>query len=118
MLRSKLPNYLRTYRKRSYLSQDEIAILLGCKDGAKVSRYENFSREPNLKTIFAYEVIFGAPVRTLFSGTYQKVERDILRKAQLLARKFAAANPDAATLRKLQALKAISGSESGPKKTL
>ena len=115
MLRSRLPNYLRSYRKRSYLSQDEIAILLGGKDGAKVSRYENFSREPNLRTAIAYEVIFRAPARDLFAGTYQEVERDVLRKAQLLARKIPAVNPDAPTLRKLQALKAISGSESGPK---
>ena len=52
----KLQNYLRTYRKRSGLSQDEVAFLLGCQTGAKVSRYEPFARKPSLETLFAYEV--------------------------------------------------------------
>jgi len=34
----KLQNYLRTYRKRNSLSQDEMAFLLGCQSGTKVSR--------------------------------------------------------------------------------
>jgi transcriptional regulator with XRE-family HTH domain len=116
MLRSKLPNYLRTYRKRSYLSQDEVAYLLGCKDGARVSRYENFSRRPSPEAIFAYEIIFHLPARELFAGHYLKIEKNVLKRAQLLARKTSAVNSDAITRRKLQALKAISGSENEPKK--
>jgi len=59
----KLENYLRTYRKQSGLSQDEVAYLLGCQNGTKVSRYERFARKPSLETLFAYEVVFGAPAR-------------------------------------------------------
>ena len=44
-----LENYLRTYRKRSNLSQDEVAFLLGCRGGTKVSRYERHARKPNLE---------------------------------------------------------------------
>jgi hypothetical protein len=40
-----------------------VAILLGCKKGTKVSRYERFARKPSLETLFAYEVVFGAPAR-------------------------------------------------------
>ncbi len=39
MTSHKLANYLRAYRKRSGLSQSEVAYLLGCKNGAQVSRY-------------------------------------------------------------------------------
>jgi transcriptional regulator with XRE-family HTH domain len=116
MHRTKLPNYLRTYRKRSYFSQDEVAFLLGCKNGSKVSRYENFSRRPTPETIFAYEIIFRVPVRELFAGIYQNVEGDVLRRAQLLVRKAPAVNPDRITSRKLQALRAISGPETGPRR--
>lgn len=116
MLHNKLPNYIRTYRKRSYLSQDEVAFLLGCKDGAKVSKYENFSRGPRPETVFAYEIIFGVPVRELFAGIYRKVERDVSRRAQLLVRKTSAATPDSMTGRKLRALRAISGPKNAPKK--
>ena len=103
----KLDNYLRTYRKRAGLSQDEVAYLLGCQGGAKVSRYERFARRPTLQTALAYEAIFGVPVRDLFAGIYQKVERPILKRAQLLAEKLKTAKPDRLTARKLQVLKAV-----------
>jgi transcriptional regulator with XRE-family HTH domain len=114
----KLENYLRTYRKRSGLSQDVVAFLLGCQAGTKVSRYERFARKPSLETLFAYEVVFGAPARELFSGAYQKVEKKILNRAQLLTRKLSRATPTPMATRKLTILKAItsgSGIESDKK---
>jgi transcriptional regulator with XRE-family HTH domain len=111
----KLENYLRTYRKRSGLSQEEVAFLLGCQNGTKVSRYERFARKPSLESLFAYEVVFGAPARELFAGAYQKVEKRISNRAELLARKVNRATPDRMATRKLQILKAItSGSGTGP----
>jgi transcriptional regulator with XRE-family HTH domain len=113
----KLENYLRTYRKKSGLSQEEVAFLLDCKNATKVSRYERFARKPSLETLFAYEVVFGAPARELFAGAYQKVEKRISNRAQLLARKVSRATPDKMAPRKLQILKAItSGSGIGPDK--
>jgi transcriptional regulator with XRE-family HTH domain len=113
----KLENYLRTYRKRSGLSQDEVAFLLGCQNGTKVSRYEQFARKPRLETLFGYEMVFGAPARELFAGAYQKVEKRISNRAQLLARKLNRATPNSMATRKLQILKAItSGSGTGPDK--
>jgi transcriptional regulator with XRE-family HTH domain len=89
----KLENYLRTYRKRSGLSQDEVAFLSGCQTGTKVSRYE------------------------LFAGAYQKVEKKIINRAQLLARKLNRATPNRMATRKLEILQAItSGSGTGPDK--
>src|SRR5438445_9134150 len=108
----KLQNYLRTYRKGSGLSQDEVAFLLGCQNGTKISRYERFVRKPSLETLFVYEVVFGALVRELFAGAYQKVEKRISNRAQLLIRKLNRATSDRMATRKLQILKAItSGSE-------
>ena len=113
----KLENYLRTYRKRSGLSQNEVAYLLGCRNGTKVSRYERYTRKPSLETLFAYEVMFGAPARELFAGVYQKVERTTQKRAQLLARKVSRATPNPMATRKLQILKAItSGSGIEPDK--
>lgn len=103
----KLPNYLRTYRKRAGLSQDEVAFLLGCQNGTKVSRYENFARQPSFETAIAYEVIFGAAARELFAGAYQKVEKTIIKRTQLLARKLSRATPSPIISRKLEALSVI-----------
>jgi transcriptional regulator with XRE-family HTH domain len=86
---SKLPNYLRAHRKRLGLSQQQVAFLLGCRSGAKVSRYERFTREPTLRTAFACEVIFHTPARELFAGIYEEVEHETERRARILARRLA-----------------------------
>src|SRR5262245_54580072 len=115
----KLQNYLRTYRKRSSLSQDDLAFLLGCRSGTKVSRYERSARRPNLETLFAYELVFRAPAKELYAGIHQKVERSITHRAQLLTRKLSRATPTAVAARKLQILEAItSGSGIGPDKKI
>jgi transcriptional regulator with XRE-family HTH domain len=85
MVQLKLTNYLRTFRKRSHLSQDEVAFLLGSGSGCKVSRYERFARVPNLQTAMAFEVVYGVPIKELFAGIFQKVESQTLRRARLLA---------------------------------
>lgn len=84
MSRRKLQNYLRTHRKRTGLSQREIAFLLGVTSSSKVSRYEHFLRQPTLRTAFAYEIIFGVPAHELFAGIFQEVEAETLRRIQSL----------------------------------
>lgn len=84
----RLPNYLRTYRKRSGFSQREIAMLLGTRDGSKVSHYERFLREPGLRNALACEIIFDIPVRELFAGVFEAAERDVRRRARLLAERL------------------------------
>lgn len=88
----KLNNYLRTYRRRNGLSQDEVAFLLKCEDGSKVSRYEHFVRQPSLETALAREAIFGVPVHELFAGLYQKVEEQTIRRARTLTQRLAQKN--------------------------
>ena len=107
----RLDNYLRTYRKRSGLSQKEMAFLLGCREESKVSRYERRVRLPNLQTALAYRVLFGIPVDDLFAGILDKVEKVTLRRAQLLALKLNQCAPTPLTIRKLARLAAIA---SGP----
>ena len=79
-----LTNYLRSNRKRLALSQDEVAFLMGTRSGAKISRYERFAREPNLKTAFAFEVIYKRAACELFNGLYQTVEKEVAERAKIL----------------------------------
>ena len=107
MSRTKLDNYLRAYRKRSGLSQDEVAYLLGSQTGSKVSRYEH-DRRPSLDTALGYEVIFrlfDIPARDLFAGRYQEVERSIRKRAARLQERIHAC-PKLSS-RKLETLAAI-----------
>jgi transcriptional regulator with XRE-family HTH domain len=106
----KLPNYLRTYRKRAGFSQEEIAFLLGSQSGAHVCRYERFTRQPTLATALAFEVIFRTPAKELFAGVHRNVERRVAARAVLLARKVAP-HPQRHATSKLQALQRIAGAE-------
>lgn len=106
----KLNNYLRTYRRRASLSQDEVAFLLGCRSGSKASRYERFARAPNLETVFMYEIMFGTPARELFRGIFQKVEKEVIKRARMLSEKLEQEGQDRTVSRKLSTLGAISSS--------
>src|SRR5262245_19795595 len=115
MTSPKLTNYLRMYRRRIGLSQSEVAFLLGCQDGAKVSRYERLSRQPNLDTVLAYKVVFRVPLNELCAGKFQKVEETIHERAHLLAERLSAEKPDRTTEQKLEFLRALSsGAEAWP----
>lgn len=82
----KLPNHLRSYRKRLGLSQAEIAYLLGCKSAAKVSRYERFQRIPGLVTALRYEAVFGVPANVLFAGLADEARRATLVRQHKLSK--------------------------------
>lgn len=81
----KLPNYLRTHRRRMGLTQKQVAFLLGIRSVARISRYERFHKLPDLRTALGFEAVFHAPVRELFAGPYEEVEHETERRAQLLA---------------------------------
>src|SRR2546428_14129385 len=61
-----------------------MAYLLGVRSGTKVSRYERFSRVPNLETALAFEALYHLPVADLFAGVADDRARDGLRRARLL----------------------------------
>jgi transcriptional regulator with XRE-family HTH domain len=105
---SRLPNYLRTYRKRAGFTQEEMSFLLGCRSGAKVSRYEHFIMKPGLKTALAWEIIFRIPLREILSGMFEEVEEKTVKQAELLIKKLEI-HPDPATAKKLKFLKSITG---------
>ena len=102
-----LQNYLRTYRKRAGLSQEEVAFLLGCRTEAVVSRYETGVYRPSLATILVYEKVFGAQAQELFRGLFQQVENETRKRAQILAEQIRQAKPRRGTSRKLRTLDAM-----------
>ena len=82
---SRIHSYLRTHRKRCGLTQDELAFLLGCQTGTKVSRFERLARKPNLATTLACAVVFGIPAHELFPRAHADVEREVAERALALA---------------------------------
>ncbi len=83
-----LSNYIRMYRKRTGLTQAEVAYLLGSTHRSKVSRYERGVRIPSLANVIGFEIVFQAPLKALFAGTYEKVNEGIRDRARRLSREI------------------------------
>ncbi len=114
MHRSSLPNYLRTYRKRACLSQEEMAFLIGFKSGARICRYEGCRQTPNLRTLLAYEFLLRTPIRELYGGVAEEVERGVRKRVRLLIRRLTKPKPCRGTERKLGFLSAARGGTPPP----
>ena len=108
---SRLPNCIRTHRKRACLTQEEVAFLLGSKSGASVSRHERFKQTPDLQTLLAYEMLFRTPVRNLFSSTHQEVEQKLRHRIRLLIRKLTRAGHGRRIAKKIETLMTYLGEE-------
>ncbi len=80
MATPRLQNYVRTYRRKSGLTQHEVGFLLGRQNGAQVSRYEKRRRLPPLETALACEAVFGVPVSELFAGISEATNKDIRKR--------------------------------------
>ena len=109
-----LPSYLRTYRKRSGLTQEEIAFLLDTQNGATLSRYERLSSTPSLETALALEAVFGVPARELFRGVFAEVETSVIQRARLLSEQLNAGQQSPAVRHKLSQLQRITARREGP----
>ncbi len=102
----KLPHYLRSERRRSGLSQEDIAALLDTRVRA-ISRYERHGRLPPLATALAYEAVFGVPVAELFSGAYRAVRESIQARARRRAEKLGPARTETHRTRRKESLQSI-----------
>jgi transcriptional regulator with XRE-family HTH domain len=111
-----LPNYLRAHRKRIGLSQQDLAFLLGCRSGAKVSRYERFSRQPGLTTVFACTVIFGVRADELFAGSYHTAAREVARRASALIVRLTKRPDSPIQRRKITFLRTVEGATAAARK--
>ncbi|MDD5657221.1 MAG: helix-turn-helix transcriptional regulator [Elusimicrobia bacterium] len=106
-----LNNYLKTYRKRSRLTQKEVAFLLGHRNGTVVGIHETGRRLPHPKNIIAYEAIYAMPARILFAGAYEEVAKDMRKRARKLLRRLTEEPLSSFTIRKIDFLKLLLAEE-------
>jgi len=62
------------------LSQRELGLLLGYNGRGQVPRHEQFATNPPLAIALAYEVIYRAPVSTLFLGMHDTLKTTIEKR--------------------------------------
>jgi len=73
-------NHIRSHRKRTGLSQQNVGFLLGYGNTSAVSRHELSVSIPKLLTAIGYEVVFGQPISKLFPDLRKAVEEDVNKK--------------------------------------
>lgn len=74
--------YLRSYRRRWGLTQRELAILIGYRTHAVISRLEQTASRPTLETVYALEVLFGTAPHELFPGLKAAVRDAIIPRVR------------------------------------
>ena len=74
----RIPNYLRTHRRKVGLTQRDLARVLGYEnDQGTVSRHERFHSTPPLEIAIGYEIVFRVPVSEIFAGLRDEIEEGI-----------------------------------------
>ena len=107
MTNEPLQTYLRTFRRRTCLSQDEVAFLLGSMCGTSVSRHERGHRVPLLETVLGYAFIFGSDVPALFEGVSRDVQATVRKRAVGMCRALERQPQSARRDRKIELLKEL-----------
>lgn len=94
-----IKNYVRTYRKRSNLSQVELAVLLGLQGGQAVSRYEWGTRSPSTRNLLAIALLFDVQPHEIFPSLVKEVETLLITRAATLNDALTSAPIDRQTVR-------------------
>lgn len=81
---SNAPNYLRLYRKRSPLTQSDIACLLQWPDVSNVSRYEKNQRSPNIEMLLTYHLLFNVAIEDFFEQDSALVHKNLVERSERL----------------------------------
>jgi hypothetical protein len=102
-----LTTYIRMHRKRSCLTQGEVAYLVGGLSGSTVTRHELASRLPIVDKALCYQIIFGVPVGELYLGVYDRVRIRVCKRAEALCRHLEAAPRTIRTDQKVEHLRKL-----------
>ena len=78
------PNYLRSYRKRSPLTQSDVAYLMGLQDYGTISRCEKGQRRPSVELLLVYHHLFNAPIESFFEHQSEEMLLDLKKRMESL----------------------------------
>jgi DNA-binding XRE family transcriptional regulator len=85
---TEVANYLRSHRRKSGLSQRELANIVGYVTQAPVSEHERSVTIPALLIALSYEVVFRVPLSELFPALYGTVEANIEEQLSMIESKL------------------------------
>jgi transcriptional regulator with XRE-family HTH domain len=79
---------LRSHRKNSGLTQEDVAVLIGAQSPSQVSRHESGEREPDLRTALAYSIVFDAPIKHMLPKLHRDIAQEVHARATALAERL------------------------------
>lgn len=82
------PNYLRIYRKKSPLTQSDIAFLLHLPDYSNISRCEKGHRVPNIDLLITYHYLFKTPIESFFELQSNEILISLKQRIELLIKEL------------------------------
>ena len=106
-----LNNYIEMYRKRTALSQEELAVLMAVENGWSVSRFERGERIPTLEGLIALEIVYEQPIQKIFAGVAEGVRENIAVRAAALLESTSDAKVDQRLAKKLAVLSRLAHEE-------
>jgi len=85
--KNRFKNQLLRARMKKSIGQKNVAVLLGHKTPAHLSRYESGERLPSLKTALKLGLIYNIPIHILLDGYLDACRNEMRRSEQQLNRK-------------------------------
>jgi DNA-binding XRE family transcriptional regulator len=82
-------NYVRTYRLRECLTEEELAFLINQRSHTAVSAIETGRRLANLEGALALQVLFREEEpKGMFPGLFEHVEEGVMRRALVIIKRL------------------------------
>lgn len=80
----RIPNLLRKHRRIRGLNQRQVAVLLGLKNGTRISRWENGECLPSALNIFRLSIIYRVLMDALFMDHIRALREEIREREKKL----------------------------------
>jgi DNA-binding XRE family transcriptional regulator len=99
-----LRNYLRVYRRRWLLTQEELAFLFGYDAESIISRFESEERTITLAVAIACQTIFGLNPKEMFPALFVSAEQGVVQRMYELRDRLTRSDLTQRTVAKLELL--------------
>ena len=77
-------NYVRTFRQRYALTEEELARLIGLNSGTSISHIEQGDRPPTLQSALALQVVLAPAPSEMFPGLFMAIRKKVGKEAAVM----------------------------------
>ena len=87
-------NDLRVARKRSHLTQTDLAFILNLYDYNTVGKWEKGLHRPVLESLLSYHIVFEMPIDSFFAEQKKAIFETLSKRIPLRINQLNSENPD------------------------